>query len=45
MANRKTVAQQIAEAQAKIQQEQNNLKKLQAKQKEQDRKAEIITYV
>ena len=38
MAN-KTVAQRIAEAQAKIQQEQNNLKQLQAKQKEQDRKA------
>ena len=38
MAN-KTVAQRIAEAQAKTQQEQNNLKQLQAKQKEQDRKA------
>ena len=36
---RKTVAQQIEEAQAKIKQEQNALKLLQSKQKEQDRKA------
>jgi len=39
MAKRKTVEQQIAEAEAKIQQEQNNLKKFQSQQKEQDRKA------
>jgi hypothetical protein len=36
---RKTVAEQITEAQEKIKQEQNALKKLQAKQKEQDNKA------
>ena len=36
---RKTVAQQIEEAQAKIKQEQNALKLLLSKQKEQDRKA------
>jgi len=38
-AKRKTVAEQITEAQEKIKQEQNALKKLQAKQKEQDNKA------
>jgi len=39
MAKRKTVEQQIAEAMEKIKQEQNALKKLQEKQKEQDTKA------
>jgi len=39
MANRKTVEQQIAEAQEKIKQEQNALKKLQKKQTEQNTKA------
>jgi len=39
MATRKTVEQQIAEAQEKIKQEQNALKQLQNKQKEQERKA------
>jgi len=39
MANRKTVEQQIAEAQEKIKQEQNALKKLQKKQTEQNNKA------
>jgi len=39
MATRKTVEQQIAEAQEKIKQEQNALKKLQKKQTEQNNKA------
>jgi len=39
MANRKSVEQQIAEAQEKIKQEQNSLKKLQKKQTEQNNKA------